>query len=108
MINNNGYWPYVVKKGDILRDSKGNLRVVRKVSYGLNGLPIYVSFTIKRCSWTRRPATTLIYTDLRIRGFVPTGSSVKRWTVLDQKLDKAIQDLECRNIYCWDVVGVMP
>lgn len=109
-VNNNNYWPYVVKVGDILRDAKGNERVVRRVSYGSNGLPTYVTFSINRCSWTRRPYTVLLYTDLRRRGFVPTGRSVKRWTVFDQKLDRNIVhsgQRDVRELFCCDVVGVI-
>ena len=108
MMNNAGTWPYIVKRGDILRDEKGTNRVVRSVTLGKNGLPIFVSFAIRRCSWTRRPTTTLSYVDLKQRGFVPTGLSVKRWTVLDQNLDACIKNPDNRVLFCWDVVGVMP
>lgn len=107
-VNNNGAWPYRVIKGDILKDACGNLRVVRKASYGKSGLTTYVYLSIKHCSWTGRCYTCLCYSDLKIRGFRPIGRRKK----LTSRMDKRIaRDLEYKNRFdqktdCCDVKGV--
>lgn len=108
-VLNNGYWPHDCEIGDILRDARGNLRTVIYLTRGKNGLPTSVSFPILRCSWTRRPYTTLNYTDLKARGFRPTGARVKRIPVLMAcvaiQASKSTSDE--RSVYCWDTVGVI-
>jgi len=55
--------------GTVLREgSNGPLRVVRAVKH-LPGGRTWVTLVIRRCSWTRRPTTTLNATDLRTRKF---------------------------------------
>lgn len=69
--NNNGYWPYTVWPGDVLVDAKGVVRKVLHSVQGKSGYTTTVMFLIKRKSWTTRPVTTYIYTDLKRLGFRP-------------------------------------
>lgn len=86
----------------------GNYRVVRSVKRFRRC--VYVSLAIQRCSWTRRPHTTYNIRDLIKAGYryVP-GVRVK----LDSELDRCLlRDIEGngdnREIFCKDVVGVLP
>ena len=55
--------------GTVLREGpSGPLRVVRAVKHRPNGR-CWVTLAIRRCSWTRRPTTTINATDLRCRKF---------------------------------------
>lgn len=70
-VNNNGYWPYTVKPGDVLIDSNGSIRKVLHAVQGKSGYTTTAMFLIKRKSWTTRPVTTYFYTDLKRLGFRP-------------------------------------
>ena len=81
--NNNGYWPYTVKPGDVLIDSNGSIRKVLHAVQGKSGYTISVMFLIKRKSWTTRPVTTYTYTDLKRMGFRPTPNAMIPITLMD-------------------------
>jgi hypothetical protein len=69
--NNNGYWPYAVSPGDILRSSNGEPRKVLRSIQGASGYTTSVVLLKKRKSWTTRPVTVLNYTDLARLGYRP-------------------------------------
>ena len=111
-VNNNGYWPYTLKVGDIVRFASGDLRVVRATSVGKSGYTTWVNFAIRRVSWTGRAYTAMGYVDLKQRGAKPVG----RMKRLDLPLDKAMEEslryenrfMEDQRIFAKDVIGVMP
>jgi len=90
--------------GDVLR--RGNTyRIVRAVSPAHD--PKFVTFAIKRCSWTRRPYTVYLMRDLRKAGWVKVeGVRVKLDTLLDRLVKEDMQSQD-RVITCCDVIGVL-
>lgn len=101
-------WMATVRIGDVLKAPGGVLRVVREVRRYPNGNLRSLAFTIRRCSWTRRPITGYGFTDLRIQGWEPTGVNV----ALDSELDGQIRhELTIpmgreRRLSCCDVEGI--
>ena len=87
-INNNGYWPFTVRPGDILRDANGVCRKVIEANTGRSGYTTTVTFLIKRRSWTSRPITVLNYVDLKMRGFKPIENVRVPLTVLETLIQK--------------------
>ena len=96
-----------VRVGDVLRAGTGTLRVVRHVSFYKDGDLRSVTFSIRHCSWTHRPTTTMNYTDLRIMGYEPTGVRVALRSKMDRELSADIADHNRRKLHCCDVRGVM-
>jgi hypothetical protein len=98
-----------VRIGDVLEDCNGTQRVVREVTRYKDGDLCSVTFVIRSCSWTGRPYTILNYTDLRYRGFKPTGFRKRLGSVFDWKLYSEIKSKRPwpqRNLGCCDVRGV--
>lgn len=102
-------WMRHVRIGDVLEDCNGTQRVVREVSHYKNGDLRCVTFAIRSCSWTGRPYTLLNYTDLRYRGFKPTGVRMRLGSKFDWKLYGEIHsrkrwpEMELR---CCDMRGI--
>lgn len=99
-------WMTHVKVGDVLRSCTGTLRVVREVSRYKNGDLSAVTFAIRHCSWTRRPYTTMNYTDLRMQGFTRVGANYSLKTELDARLARDIADHHRRDVTCCEVRGI--
>jgi len=100
-------WRDKIQRGDILASPSG-LRVVRRVKYTKDGFIYGIVLSILRCSWTRRPYTTVTRSDLGNRGFLPTGAKASLRATIDQQLDREIGANEkSRRLYCWDVVGII-
>lgn len=108
-------WMTHLKVGDVLRDRKGNLRVVRKVTryksaYNLSkrkpGDVRCVSLAIRRCSWTGRCYTVLGYNELYFRGFQPAGLRARMTTALDARINAAIQS-NSLDVTCQEAKGIL-
>ncbi len=85
-------WFATLKVGDVLRDKRGNLRVVRAISrHKHDGDLTHISFTIKRCSWTGSGFTVLNFTDIIQRGFEPVGVRVRLIKPIDELIDREIK-----------------
>lgn len=102
-------WIANIRRGDVLRERSGVLRIVRSVHhYGPAGpgLPPRCSVTlvIRRCSWTTRCYTVLTRSDIRAR-FSPTGKRIRIRGKLARQIDAAIGALEI-HLTCCDVEGV--
>lgn len=69
-------WMQSVEVGDVLKNPRGSLRVVRKVTRYDNGDLRCITFAKKKCSWTGRPGAVYGFCDLRIGGWMPTGACV--------------------------------
>ncbi len=111
MIHNNGLWPYRVEIGDILEDANGNLRTVCGVKQDAKtGYTTNIDLPILRCSWTRRPYTTINYVDAKMRGLRPTGAKRERLTALMVSVGLQAAnavDMDPKRLRCWDTVGVL-
>lgn len=97
-------WIRAIRKGDVL--AAGNsLRVVRAVHH--SGSHTYVTFTIRRCSWTTRCYTVLTEHDLKSRGFRNTGRRMRLGGELDYEIEQNF-NLRMRDttLHCCDVEGV--
>lgn len=94
-------WMRDVKVGDVLVSGTGTPRVVRQVTrFKDNGDLASVCFAIKACSWTGRPFTTVNYTDLRYRGFRPTGVTYSLSTRADRRLARELENHDLRGMTC--------
>lgn len=101
-------WVDEVEVGDILRAPNGVLRVVRAVHrYKKPRWPIktWVYFTIRRCSWTHRCYTLLCGTDLKARGYRPTGKKFKLNKRIDRKIEKEFGMFKAK-LRCCDVEAI--
>ena len=58
------HWIDTLQAGDIVRFKNGAFRTVVEVGYRANGRLLAAVFPILRCSWTRRPHTTIHRGDL--------------------------------------------
>lgn len=86
-------WRDEIQAGDILYEG-GNPdkpRVVRAATYGSSGRLHSVTFAILRCSWTGRPYTVVCRPDLKTRGFQPSGLRRSEMTLMDKRLNAAIE-----------------
>ena len=94
--------------GDLVRRN-GRLRVVRDVARKAGGRVRSVTFSIQRCSWTRRPYTTVGRSDM----YAGTLEVVCRgYGVSRGPLEVLLQrDIEAKGaaslLECCDVVGVI-
>lgn len=105
-------WINSIKKGDVLKSPTGTLRIVRGVTHGGSICKTFVQFTILRCSWTRRPTTTV--DGQVLKRYSPTGANIP----LTGELDAAIERDSTgragkypligseREIFCCDVRGM--
>ena len=102
---NNG-WIRKIRKGDILRAPSGLLRIVREVAHSDKGT--YLSFVIKRCSWTQRCYTTYVGVDLVRLGYSPTGKHASLTGRIDRKIERELGDVSPIDIvlHCCDVRGI--
>jgi hypothetical protein len=105
-------WMRDVKAGDVLEESSGSLRVVRKVRVWRNKRSgcehITLWLAIRHCSWTHRPYTVIGTQDVHYRGFRPVGKRVRLTKAIDKKL---AHDVNSKNAFngrmtCCDVKGV--
>ena len=112
MINNNGYWPYTLKVGDIVRFASGDLRVVRDAVAGKSGYTIWAVFAIRRRSWTNRAYTNKSYVDLAQQGARPVGKMKRMDSELDIRLAESLKYenrfMENQRVLAHDVIGVAP
>ena len=93
--------------GDLIRIN--NLtRVVRGVAHKRGGKVRSITFSIQRCSWTRRPYTVLGRSDLYLCTLhvVKRGYGVQR-TGLEALLQKDVEDHNSRILECCDVIGMI-
>ncbi len=98
-------WIGRIKRGDILAEGS-SLRVVREVRHGENGR-VSVTFTIKHCSWTTRCYTVLTHSDLKTRGFRPTGKRVRLTGKLDAEIERNFGvHIRETTLHCCDVEGI--
>lgn len=95
-----------VKIGDLVRVN-GTLRIVRDLGIR-NGKVHFLTLSILRCIWTRRPFTVYNKYDLSANPFevVKRGYGVPD-TSLDRILTKHIEDSTVRDLECCDVMGVL-
>jgi hypothetical protein len=73
-------WVWSVKVGDVLKTPSGDLRVVQDVrdsSGGKSYRKLWFEFTIRRCSWTRRPYTLYNGAEIFYMGWRPTNYRVE-------------------------------
>ena len=106
-------WIHAIRVGDILAVGD-TYRIVRDVHHSRSDRwppKTYVTFTIKRCSWTGRCYTVLTQSDLKTRGFRPTGHSMRLRRQIDAKIRKAIVGNELPkhghySMTCCDVEGI--
>jgi hypothetical protein len=100
-------WMNDCAAGDVLREENGKPRLVRDVSRTPDGRLRAVHFAIRRCSWTKRPLTCLMASDLRNRKFRRI-ARLTRWekSVVDLKLDIEIADPYERLLFCCDAKGL--
>ena len=106
-------WISNIRVGDILAVGD-SYRVVRDVKHSKSERhppKTYVTFTIKRCSWTGRCYTVLTRSDLKTRGFRATGHSMRLRRQIDAKIRKAIVGRELPkdgpySMTCCDVEGI--
>lgn len=98
-------WMAALRVGDVLVFPGDVYRVVREVSrwerVGRNTVrgqgPVrFVTFAIRRRSWTNRCYTLLTPTDLLLRGARPVGARIKLTGELDAKISAAIRQP------CWE------
>lgn len=69
-------WRDEIKAGDILLSKNGVERVVRAVTH--RGETLHsVTFAILRRSWTDRAYTVIFRSELKERGFTPTGKKYR-------------------------------
>jgi hypothetical protein len=87
-------WMRALRVGDVLTRNGRTYRVVRTVTFKPNGNLHAISFAIKRRSWTGRPCTTYMASDLKTFGFRPVGARVKLTSELDQRLAQYIANHE--------------
>jgi hypothetical protein len=101
-----------LRENDLIRWN-GKLRVIRGVTPGTGTgyRRISFSFSILRCSWTRRPFTTYTRTDLQDlkRPLELVARNYKDKTVIGQLVNKDIQARSSAPsvLECCDVVGVI-
>lgn len=93
--------------GDLIR-LNSKLRVVRDIGRSRKGRITCLVFAISRCSWTRRPFTVYVRTDLynaRLE-LVKKGYGLGD-DFLSAKLQETIADHSIKDIECCDVIGVL-
>lgn len=97
-------WFAFLRVGDVLqRGVKGSYRVVRDVSRRGQALT-YVTFAIRRRSWTGRPDTTYTANDLKTFGYRYVGARVR----LASELDERFRDYLRRNPSRAEGYGLTP
>jgi len=101
-------WIANIQVGYVLRERSGAFRIVRKVTRSpRNPQRISVTFVIRHCSWTHRCYTVLCTSDLKTRGFRPTGVHITKLKgPLDAKIQENIDDHNCRSLNCCAVAGI--
>ena len=106
-------WMDNLKVGDVLLwGRKETPRVIRDMSmhHIWSDRLGYVTFAIRRCSWTHRPYTLYNRSEVRAMG-KRTRKKSKISSQLDKKLDYAIHDrdwhLSNNRLVCCDVIGVL-
>ncbi len=89
MENPQADWILSIKEGDILLERGKKPRVVRTVSRHLKygTWHTWVTFVIKRRSWTNRCYTVLNEHDLRMRRFIPTPMQRTSMSYIDKKIN---------------------
>ena len=100
-------WFAILRVGDVLRAPGGSYRVVRRVGRDCCGRLTSVTFTIQRCSWTKRPTTVYIRQDLK-RGWHYVGVRVKLDREIDRKIAQDVNALYSRDcaVSCCAVLGI--
>lgn len=112
-------WFDTLKQWDVLESPSGDLRIVREVSRRdgswtpraglMPGRTLWaVTLAIRTCSWTHRPYTVYMASDLKTQGWRHTGVNVgPQRTKLDRLLLKEIRDEgHARYLDCCDVRGL--
>lgn len=99
------WWFATLRDGDVIASPKGTQRVVRKVSRDDAGRLKAVYFAIKRCSWTKRPYTVYVRSDLR-QGWRYVGVRVKLVAEIDWRIRHACNSDTDRSLSCRDVRGL--
>ena len=79
-------WRDRLTVGDVLWAQGGDLRAVRSVTYRKSGHLLALCLVIRRCSWTGACYTTISRSDLRTRGFKPSGAKIDLGSKLDQQI----------------------
>lgn len=99
-------WRDTVRVGDVLVSGRGTRRVVRDVHHA--GPHVFVTFTIRRCSWTGRCTTVYNRSDLRTFGYRPTGERVRLRSRVDLEIARNIKNhrREQQTLDCCEVRGV--
>ena len=100
-----------LKPMDLVR-LNGRLRIVRETSIKLNTkgkVSGCLTFSIMRCSWTKRPYTIKNVPDIRAAGIELVARSVKLKHGLSAILDKDVkkQGTEKCDLTACDVVGIL-
>jgi hypothetical protein len=105
-----------IKEGDVVKAPSGMLRVVRSVSRAKNNRQcemrkVHVTFTIQRCSWTRRPYTIYNLGELHDLGYKLTDLTWPLKTEFDrlfaEEYKATRRDSRCRGaIPCCAVKGI--
>lgn len=100
-------WMAWMREGDVLKSGAGAYRVVRNVVRKKRH--IYVTFTIKRRSWTGRAYTVVNASDLLTFGYTHTGVRLKLDTEMDARIANVVDGAERPGYYTLtpeDVRGV--
>lgn len=87
-----------LRVGDVLRSPSGKLRTIREVGSAS------VALSILRCSWTRRPYTVYVASDLI--DWSRTGQRRRLRSPLDRALALELADRARRKLTCCDVEGI--
>lgn len=88
-------WFAFVQAGDVLRTRSGDFRLVRDVLRHKDRL--YISFAIRRCSWTKRPYTVYVSGDTYLRQMTWVGKYRGKLTALDRRIQREINDVSGRR-----------
>jgi hypothetical protein len=105
-------WLDQIQPGDILYEGGDpeRARVVRNVSRKKNGVLYGVYFSILHCSWTGRPYTLLIRSDLKTRRFTPSGARKEAFSFNEKLLHHDVMvkggDIRKLRMTCCSVKGI--
>lgn len=102
-------WIRELQPGDVVQSGAGMFRVVRSIS--TSEIPYHttrssITFTIQRCSWTKKPYTVMTCNDLITLGY----RKVRARVSLRNKFSEALAETfgagkDCK-LHCCDVRGI--
>jgi hypothetical protein len=103
------HWIKTLKVGDVVRAPSGVLRIVRSVSHHRPSIGgTYVTFLIRRPSWTNRCYTVMNGSNMAIVGYRPTGAKAKLNHEFDRTVEQCFSAVPSYNcpLHARDVKGL--